>query len=84
MAHTILSIPAGGPNRRSAFRRHHMMGYANGWRDALLAAAQLVCPEPHVEEERNCMFVAAELRSLALTPWPEYPEFGFKEEEDDW
>lgn len=69
-----LSIPAGtGPKAR-----HYSHGYAQGWKDALEAAASLIQPIPHREEERDCGEVAEELRKLSLTPWPEDPELGWK------
>jgi len=42
------------------------MGYARGF------SASIVCPDPPVEEERECSDVAYQIRSLI--PWPNHPE----------
>lgn len=44
-----------------------MKSYAQGWQDAIEAAARLVSPDPHVTEERRCQDVAAAIRTLTPT-----------------
>jgi hypothetical protein len=40
--------------------------YAKAFNDGLAAAAHVVCPAPHIEEERACGEVAAAILALAL------------------
>ncbi len=50
------------------------LNLARVWNEAIEAAALVVCPVPHVDEERECSVVAEQVRALKRSYRPEKVE----------
>lgn len=75
--HKSLSVPDADylPYHHKS-QRAALSGYALGWKEGLEAAASLA--EQTVGGHRaETYYYPSEIRSLALTPWPEHPEYGW-------